>query len=62
MNYNILMILTDGIMDDMDDTIDALVEASFYPISVIIVGIGDADFRNMDVLDTDYEPLVDRKK
>jgi hypothetical protein len=61
MNYNILMILTDGIIDDMDDTIDALVEASFYPISVIIVGIGDADFRNMDVLDADDEPLVDSK-
>jgi hypothetical protein len=61
MNYNILMILTDGIIDDMDDTIDALVEASFYPISVIIVGIGDADFRNMDVLDADDEPLIDSK-
>ena len=61
MNYNILMILTDGIIDDMDETIDALVEASFYPISVIIIGIGDADFRNMDVLDADDEPLTDSR-
>jgi len=60
MNYNILMILTDGIIDDMDETIDSLVEASFLPISVIIIGIGDADFTNMDVLDADDEPLVDR--
>ena len=60
MNYNILMILTDGIIDDMDDTIDSLVEASFLPISVIIIGIGDADFSNMNVLDADDEPLVDR--
>jgi len=60
MNYNILMILTDGIIDDMDDTIDSLVEASFLPISVIIIGIGDADFKNMDILDADDEPLVDR--
>ena len=60
MNYNILMILTDGIIDDMDDTIDSLVEASFLPISVIIIGIGDADFSNMDILDADDEPLVDR--
>ena len=61
MNYTILMILTDGIIDDMDDTIDALVEASFLPISVIIIGIGDADFSNMNFLDADDEPLVDRK-
>ena len=60
MNYNILMILTDGIIDDMDETVDSLVEASFLPISVIIIGIGDADFTNMDILDADDEPLVDR--
>ena len=30
--YNILMILTDGIIEDMDDTINALVESSFLPI------------------------------
>ena len=60
-NYNILMILTDGIIEDMDDTINSLVEASFLPISVIIIGIGNADFSNMDVLDADEEPLVDSK-
>ena len=60
MNYSILMILTDGIIDDMDETVDSLVEASFLPISVIIIGIGDADFSNMDILDADDEPLVDK--
>ena len=60
MNYTILMILTDGIIDDMDDTIDSLVEASFLPISVIIIGIGDADFTNMNCLDADDQVLVDR--
>ena len=60
MNYNILMILTDGIIDDMDETIDSLVEASFLPISVIIIGIGDADFSNMNILDADEEPLIDK--
>ena len=58
-NYNILMILTDGIIEDMDDTINALVESSYLPISVIIIGIGNADFSNMDVLDADEEPLYD---
>ena len=57
--YNILMILTDGIIDDMDDTINSLVEASYLPISVIIIGIGDADFTNMIRLDADEETLYD---
>lgn len=61
MIYNILMILTDGQINDMDDTIDALVEASFLPISVIIIGIGIAEFGNMDILDADDNPLYDRR-
>ena len=59
-HYHVLMILTDGIIEDMDETIDALVEASYLPVSVIIIGIGNADFSNMDVLDADDEPLFDR--
>ena len=31
----------------METTIDALVENSFLPFSVIIVGIGEADFSKM---------------
>ena len=58
--YNILMILTDGIIGDMDETINALVESSFLPISVIIIGIGNADFTNMDILDADDDPLYDK--
>ena len=60
MNYTILMILTVGIIDDMDETIDALVEASFLPISVIIIGNGDANFSNMNFLDSDIEPLTNK--
>ena len=58
--YNILMILTDGIIEDMDETINALVESSYLPISVIIIGIGNADFTNMDILDADDDPLYDK--
>ena len=58
MEYHILMILTDGVIDDLQDTIDALVEASFEPLSVIIIGIGDADFKKMEILDGDEVPLV----
>ena len=60
MGYNILLILTDGQINDMQDTINALVEASFLPISVIIVGIGNGNFGNMDILDADDNPLYDK--
>ena len=60
MGYNILLILTDGQIDDLKDTIDEMVEASFLPISVIIVGIGNGDFTSMDILDADENPLYDK--
>ena len=59
--YHILMILTDGIIDDMDDTIEELVEASFLPLSVIIIGVGHADFSNMIELDSDENLLINSK-
>ena len=55
------MFLTDGQISDIDETIDELVEASFLPISVIIIGIGDNDFRQMDILDADENPLYNRQ-
>lgn len=56
-SYNIMLILTDGCIHDMGNTIDAVVKTSYHPISIIIVGIGDADFENMDQLDADGSRL-----
>ena len=56
--YHILMILTNGEVNDLQQTIDALVEASKLPLSVIIVGIGNNDFSNMNILDGDDIPLI----
>ena len=63
LEYHILMILTDGNIDDEDkqDTIDELVEASLLPLSVIIIGIGKEDFSKMDELDGDIVPLTSSK-
>ena len=58
LEYHILMILTDGVIDDLQETIDALVKGSFSPLSVIIIGIGDADFKKMEILDGDEVPLI----
>ncbi|GJJ72780.1 hypothetical protein EMPS_05138 [Entomortierella parvispora] len=55
--YYVLLILTDGVITDMDNTIRAIVQASRLPMSVIIVGVGSANFDNMNILDADDEPL-----
>ena len=58
LKYHILMILTDGIIEDMQDTINELVEGSFLPLSVIIIGVGNADFSKMVFLDHDNDKLI----
>ncbi|MGL4951706.1 MAG: VWA domain-containing protein, partial [Mycoplasma sp.] len=57
LNYYILLILTDGEITDMQETIEAIIDASSLPLSIIIVGIGDADFSKMTRLDGDDIPL-----
>ena len=51
--YFILLMLTDGVISDMPNTIHAIVRASRLPMSIIIVGVGKADFSAMDKLDCD---------
>ena len=55
--YQILLIITDGIINDMDRTIDEIVRGADLNLSIVIVGVGDADFSAMDVLDADENPL-----
>ncbi|ETN18439.1 hypothetical protein PPTG_04043 [Phytophthora nicotianae INRA-310] len=52
--YFVLLIITDGAIMDMQGTIDALVEASHNsPLSIVIIGVGPADFSSMVALDGD---------
>lgn len=51
------MIITDGVISDMQNTIDEIVRGSELPLSIVIVGVGSADFSSMDVLDADDTPL-----
>jgi len=53
LSYHVLLIITDGEIMDMDATVNALVRASRTPLSLVIVGVGDADFGAMDALDCD---------
>jgi hypothetical protein len=45
----------------MQKTIDEIVRGSSLPLSIVIVGVGNADFDSMDTLDADNEPLYSKK-
>lgn len=55
--YYVLLLLTDGAVTDVEATCEAVVQASKLPMSVIIVGVGGADFEIMEQLDADGGPL-----
>ena len=59
--YFLLLILTDGGINDIRSTTSEIVKASKYPISIIIIGVGNEDFDSMNVLDGDKVKLVDHK-
>ena len=48
-----MMIVTDGEIHDMQQTIDIVVQASDLPISIIIIGVGNENFEKMEALDCD---------
>ncbi|KAF6087682.1 copine 1 [Phyllostomus discolor] len=58
--YFVLLLLTDGAVTDVEATREAVVRASHLPMSVIIVGVGGADFEAMEQLDADGGPLRTR--
>ena len=39
-----MLILTDGVINDLQETVDEVVAGSDLPLSIIIVGIGSAEF------------------
>uniref|UniRef100_A0AAZ3QAG5 C2 domain-containing protein n=1 Tax=Oncorhynchus tshawytscha TaxID=74940 RepID=A0AAZ3QAG5_ONCTS len=51
--YFILLIITDGVISDMAQTKESIVNASCLPMSIIIVGVGPAEFDAMIELDGD---------
>uniref|UniRef100_A0A3B3TGG1 Copine family member 9 n=1 Tax=Paramormyrops kingsleyae TaxID=1676925 RepID=A0A3B3TGG1_9TELE len=51
--YFVLLMITDGVISDMVQTKEAVVNASALPMSIIIVGVGPAEFDAMEELDGD---------
>uniref|UniRef100_A0A8U7M4I2 Copine family member 9 n=1 Tax=Corvus moneduloides TaxID=1196302 RepID=A0A8U7M4I2_CORMO len=58
--YHVLLIITDGVISDMLQTKEAIVTASSLPMSIIIVGVGPAEFEAMEELDGDEVRLSSR--
>jgi vacuolar-type H+-ATPase subunit F/Vma7 len=52
-----LLLITDGIINDLKKTIDEVIRGSSLPLSIIIVGVGNENFDSMNVLDADDAPL-----
>ena len=53
-----ILIITDGLIHDEQETKNVIVELSKYPVSIIIVGLGDGDFGNMIELEGDNYPVT----
>jgi protein involved in ribonucleotide reduction len=51
--YSILLMMTDGAINDMEGTIRTLIKASGLPLSVVIIGVGNENFGEMKRLDSD---------
>lgn len=60
LSYYVLLLLTDGVLNDMDATVSAIIDACELPLSIAIVGIGGANFGDMRVLDADNQRLRGR--
>ena len=59
--YHVVIIVTDGNCHDMEETKRQLVSLSGMPFSGVIIGVGDGDFEQMEILDADGEVLRDEE-
>lgn len=57
--YTILLILSDGSVSDVNATAQCLAQCANAPMSVVIVGVGNADFSAMQFLDDSQPPATD---
>ena len=60
-NYHILLIISDGFFEDMEQIIDAVLESSKLAISIIIIGVGTTVITDMKRLNGEYGKLISSK-
>jgi E3 ubiquitin-protein ligase RGLG len=49
--FHVLLIIADGQVDNKQDTIDAIVDASQHPLSIVMIGVGDGPWEMMQEFD-----------
>ena len=54
-SYHILLIICDGAVNSKEETIEAIVEASKYPLSIICIGVGKGPWGLMEHFDDEIE-------
>ena len=61
-NYYILLIISDGAIHDVSETIDSIIESSKLPLSIIIIGVGDYINNDMKTLNRENGKIISSKK
>ena len=57
-----MVVMTTGEIVDYQETVDEIVKSSELPISIIFVGVGDADFTSFRKIDSSITPLWSKQE